>query len=144
MNLGKVNLISSSFRGTDAVINSPFNAFNAVESKPTEEKSDSVEIAQNQKEPPKIGFFRLAFRRLTKEQVKQINETGLLPKNAKFRRNSLSGDTGYSYTIQNNIFNITNGTRQLPEGYEVKNNILGFTRVVPKGTEGFWIKNKKD
>ena len=53
-------------------------------------------------------------------------------------------DAGYSYTIQNNILNLTNGTRKLPEGYEVKNNILGFTRVVPKGTEGFWIKNQKD
>ena len=53
-------------------------------------------------------------------------------------------EAGYSYTIQNNIFKLTNGTRELPEGYEVKNNILGFTRVVPKGTEGFWIKNKKD
>lgn len=144
MNLDGINLNSASFKGVEAVSKTPFDAFNSPSSKSSEEKADSVEFTQTQKEPPKIGFFRLAFSRLTKEQVKQVNETGLLPKNAKFRRNSLSGDTGYSYTIQNNIFNVTNGTRQLPEGYEVKNNILGFTRVVPKGTEGFWIKNKKD
>ena len=79
MNLDGVNLNSTSFKGTEAVAKTPFDAFNAPAPKPTEAKGDSVELS-TQKEPPKVGFFRLAFRRLTKEQVKQINETGMLPK----------------------------------------------------------------
>ena len=99
MNVDGINVNSASFKGTEAVAKTPFDAFNAPAPKPAENKGDSVELS-TQKEPPKIGFFRLAFRRLTKEQVKQINETGMLPKNAKFRRNAMA-NAGYSYTIQN-------------------------------------------
>lgn len=132
----------TSFKGEEAQ-SSPFNNF--------VQKEDSVEISSTPKDAPpaeakenneKIGFFRLFFKRLTQEQIDKVNETGMLPEKAKFRA-SLTNSPSGSYFVQNNIFNLTNGTRQLPEGFEVRKNKLGFTRVVPKGTDGFWMKKDK-
>ena len=71
---------------------------------------------------------------LTCEQIKQVNESGMLPKNAKFYSNGMGG-----YTLGNNFFNISTGTRQLPAGYELQKNLLGFTVVVPKGSDGLFV-----
>ena len=85
---------------------------------------------------PKIGFFRLATGFITKKQIAQINESGKLPDNAKFVQNGWGG-----YTIQNDIFGITPGTKTLPAGFEVKRGgIFGQAIVVPKGTEGLLIR----
>jgi hypothetical protein len=81
--------------------------------------------------PPKIGRWRLFFGYLTKNQIKAVNESKLLPENAKFEGR---------YHVANNWFNITKGTRVLPDTHELKRNIFGFTRVVPKGTKGLFIK----
>lgn len=85
---------------------------------------------------PKIGFFRIIFSRLTDEQIASINETKMLPKNAKFM-----GNCGF-YGIHNNFFNILSGTRRLPEGYEVRKNFLGFTKIVLKDSEGLLLRKK--
>lgn len=90
------------------------------------------------KKAPVIGRFRLLFKRLTKEQIKQVNETGMLPPSAKFYH-SLG-----SYSIGNNFIGVSKGTRKLPEGFELKQNFLGFTRVVQKGTTGLFIRKTKE
>ena len=92
---------------------------------------DSVSVAQ----APKVDFLRIAFNRLTDEQIAKINKTGKLPKNAKFVPDGMGG-----YTLVNNFFDITPGTKQLPAGFELKNDVLGFTVVVPKGTESVILK----
>lgn len=92
-------------------------------------------VKETKAETPKISFARLMFSRLTDEQIKAVNESKKLPENAKFVQNGFGG-----YTIQNNIANITPGTRDLPVGYELKKNFLGFTIVVPVGTESVLIK----
>lgn len=84
---------------------------------------------------PKIGMWRIAFSRLTDEQIAQVNKTGKLPKNAKFIPDGRGG-----YMLVNNFFDVTHGTKQIPEGFELKNNVLGFTCIVPKGTEGIFLK----
>jgi len=83
---------------------------------------------------PKISRIRLLFNRLTDEQIKQVNESGMLPENAKFYSNGMGG-----YALGNNFFNISTGTRQLPAGYELQKNLLGFTVVVPKGSDGLFV-----
>ena len=92
---------------------------------------DRVAVVQ----APKISGLRVAFNRLTDKQIAQINETGKLPKNAKFVPNGAGG-----YILVNNFFNITHGTKKLPEGFELQKNVLGFTVVVPKGTEGIFLR----
>ncbi len=87
---------------------------------------------------PVIGRFRLLFKRLTKEQIKQVNETGMLPPTARFY-NSF----GY-YSVGNKFVGLTSGTRKLPAGFELKQNFLGFTRVVPKGTTGVFVRKTKE
>lgn len=83
----------------------------------------------------KIGFFRLAFQRLTPAQIANINETGRLPEGSKLVSNGYGG-----YAFANNIVNVTPGTRTLPATHEIKRNFLGFTLVVPKDTESLLIK----
>ncbi len=141
-------------QGISGVGSDPFQAFRTpsiqkVESAPAAQntptaanKPDSFEPSTEVKKEntDKIGFLRLMFNRLTDEQIKNVNETGQLPEKAKFRQ-TLTGATG-GFTVQNNWFGLTNGTRTLPEGYEVRKNKLGFTRVVPKDSECFWLKKK--
>ncbi len=88
--------------------------------------------------PPKIGFFRLAFNRLTDEQIAAVNESGKLPGNAKF----YPGITNGKYSIGNKILGITQGTTTLPAGTEVRKSWLGFTKVVNKDTEGWFLRGK--
>ncbi len=99
-------------------------------------ETDKVEFSADS-QAPKIGFFRLAFSRLTDEQIAQVNKTKKLPKNAKFI------DIG-TIQIRNNFFNITQGTRTLPEGYELRKNWFGFTKVVRKDTEGLFLRKKTE
>lgn len=89
---------------------------------------------QTQQQPPKIGFFRILFNRLTKEQIKAVNECRELPKNAKFK--SALGEVGITW----NIWDVTTGTHKLPAGYELKRDILGFTHVVREGTKSLFIR----
>lgn len=99
-----------------------------------EESKDSVELSKAQPETklPKISRWRLFFGRLTKDQIKEINTTKMLPENAKFE---LGGKC-----LANNWCNFTGGTRKLLPGYELKQNVFGFTVVVPEGTKGFWLR----
>ncbi len=78
-------------------------------------------------------MFRVFFNRLTNEQIDAINESRRLPQNVKV--NKYRG-------LSNNFFNLTQGTRTLPEGYELRKNKLGFTRMVMIDSEGFWLKKK--
>lgn len=89
----------------------------------------------SEKEAPEIGMGRIFLGRLTKEQIEAINESGKLPKNAKFKKN-VNG----SISITWNLKDITSGTHKLPAGYEVKNDIFGFTHVVLEGTKNIFIK----
>ena len=98
------------------------------------ENADTVEL-NNTKQPPEISRARLAFGILTDDQIAAINESGKLPKNAKFMQNGFGG-----FTICNNFFGLRAGTQELPVGFEVKKNILGFACVLPKGTEGLAVK----
>ena len=103
-----------------------------------EMENDSFESSV--KKPPKIGFCRLLFSRLTKDQIAQVNETKELPNNAKIVERNRSGyHQGPRLTW--NIFNVTPGTNKLPAGYELKNDILGFTHVVREGTKSIIYKN---
>lgn len=99
-----------------------------------ETKPDTATFS-NKKEydGPKIGFFRLAFGRLTEEQLTAVNRSGKLPKNAKF----------IGHSVANNILNIIPGTSTLPAGYELRKGWFGFTRMVLKDTEGFGIRKKR-
>lgn len=87
------------------------------------------------KQAPQIGTGRLLLGRLTKEQVDAINESGELPKNAKFKEN-MNGNIIITW----NALDVTTGTHKLPVGYEVKNDIFGFTHVVREGTKNIFIK----
>ena len=99
-----------------------------------EQVSDVVDLSTKKEyDGPKIGFFRLAFSRLTDEQIDAVNKTGRMPKNAKISP---------SHIIQNDIFHITHGTKTLPEGYELRKGFLGFTKVVPIDSEGLFLKKK--
>ena len=87
---------------------------------------------------PQISIPRVLFRRLTQEQIYDVNKSGNLPKNAKFKDDSL-GKPKLTW----NAFDFTAGTHKLPEGYELKNDILGFTHVVRKGTKSWYLKENK-
>lgn len=84
---------------------------------------------------PEIGFIRVAFNRLTDEQIAAINKNKKLPNNAKF-----VPDGQGRYIITNNIANIRVGTQTLPAGFEVKKDAFGFTCVVPEGSHGLLLK----
>lgn len=92
----------------------------------------------NTKDSTKIGYWRAAFSRLTNEQIKNVNETGKLNGNVKFRSNGQGG-----YVIVPNIMNVSVGTKTLPAGFELKKNFLGFTCVVPKDSESIFLKKNK-
>lgn len=97
---------------------------------PITDKKVEPEITQ----APKIGIGRILFHRLTKEQIKAINKSGELPKNAKFVE--FAGKIDITW----NALDATEGTHKLPAGYEVKNDIFGFTHVVREGTKSLFIK----
>lgn len=105
-----------------------FDNLNVDKFQHKEQKRDIFEL-------PKISFLRLQFNRLTAEQVEAVNNTKILPKNAKFT------ELGGKISIKWNIANITKGTHKLPQGYEVKNDRFGFTHVVREGTQGWLFKN---
>lgn len=101
------------------------------------QKSDSFQsLNKNEQtmEAPEIKTSRILIGRLKKEDIDAINESGKLPKNAKFKE--MNG----KITIAWNAFDITTGTHTLPAGYEVKNDIFGFTHVVREGTKNLFIK----
>lgn len=99
-----------------------------------EEKPDVVEISTKKEyDGPKIGMFRVLLGRLTNEQINAVNESRRLPENVKINKYK---------NLKNNFFNITEGTRTLPEGYELRNNKFGFTRMVLIDSEGFLLKKK--
>ena len=132
--------------------NQPFQQFDITQvSKVSGQKctclSDGIKLSDSQyadsfkktaKGNLKVNPLRIWFNRLTKEQIKAINETRQLPKNIKIRPN----DVGTGFHIYHNIFNLKSGTTSLPEGFELRQNRLGFTRLLPKDTEGFWIRKK--
>jgi len=100
----------------------------------TEQKPDSTEFSTKKEyDGPKIGFFRLAFSRLTKEQVDAVNRSRRLPENAKISQ---------YHSLKNNFFGITSGTRTIPEGYELRNSKFGFTKLVLVDSEGLFLKKK--
>ena len=98
---------------------------------------DSYEISEKS---PIISRTRLFFNRLTKEQIAQVNESGVLPPTARFHKTINGG-----YKIKNKRLGISKGTRYLPKGYELKQSAFGFTYVVPKEAqdvpEGFELKH---
>lgn len=99
-----------------------------IQEKIIEQKaSDSYEISTKS---PIISRTRLFFNRLTKEQIAQVNETGILPPTARFHKTINGG-----YKIRNKRLGTSKGTRYLPVGYELKKSSWGFTKVVPKETK---------
>ena len=68
---------------------------------------------------PKISMVRVLFKRLNQEQIYGVNKTRNLPKNAKFKDNTLGNPC-----LTWNIFDFTSGTHKLPAGYELKNDQL--------------------
>lgn len=99
-------------------------------------KTDTVEI-KNKVSPPEISTAKLIIKRLTDEQIDQVNKARKLPQNAKFVRDGYGG-----YYIAANFMDLQIGTRKLPEGFEVRKDALGFTCVLPKDAEGLFIKKK--
>lgn len=112
-----------------------FDTFDSFEKgkKPEQKPQDKV-IG----EAPKIGMARILFNRLTPEQINDVNSSGNLPKNAKFK-DDIYGNPQLTW----NIADFTPGTHKLPEGYELKNDILGFTHVVREGTKSWYLKENK-
>ena len=106
----------------------------AIAAQIPESKADSAEFS-TKVDVPKISKTRLAFSRLTDEQIAAVNKAGKLPEGAKFVANSFGG-----YTVCNNFFNLRAGTQQIPAGFELGKDILGFTVVKPIGTQGAFIK----
>lgn len=102
-------------------------------SKPNTDTDTKVDFkGEKAAEPPKISRIRLMFSKLTDDQIKAVNESKMLPENAKFQ---FGGKV-----ICNNWFGFSAGTRKLLPGYELKKNIFGFTIVVPEGTKGLFVK----
>lgn len=98
-------------------------------------KNDTVEITkQNTAQPPKISRMRLFTGILKDDQIRAINESKMLPENAKFE--TLAGN---QQMIANNWMNVTQGTRKLLPGFEVQK-FLGFAVVVPEGSKGLFLK----
>ena len=87
---------------------------------------------------PKISIPRVLFKRLTQQQIYEVNTCGNLPKNAKFK-NDIFGNPILTW----NAIDFTAGTHKLPEGYELKNDLLGFTHVVREGTKSWYLKENK-
>lgn len=99
-----------------------------------EQKPDVAEFsAKKEYDGPKIGFLRTAFGRLTDEQIEAINRTRRVPQNLKFNQFK---------ALKYNFFNITAGTRTVPEGYELRKNKFGFTKLVLIDSEGLFLKKK--
>lgn len=142
MNL--VNSVPVPSSAQNAPVSTPLEVEKPVEALPVnmEAPKDTVEISHSQAEtqknvePPKISRMRLMFSRLTDEQIKAVNESRMLPKNAKFQ---LGGKV-----ICNNWFGICDGTQKLLPGYELKKNVFGFTVVVPEGTKGLFIRKSPE
>ena len=110
------------------------NILNDFDLTNTKSENDVFELQTTQKtEPPKIKYIRLFFNRLRKDQINEINESGQLPKNAKFVDNG-------RVRLTWNLINFTAGTHKLPKGYELKNDILGFTHVVREETKAWYLK----
>ncbi len=105
--------------------------------KSNEPQKDTVTIS-GKENAPEIAMMRVLCHYLTDEQIRQVNETGYLPANAKFIPNNAEQPTGYNITY--NIFNVSEGTRKLPQGYELQRDVLGFTRVVPQETQGLFLR----
>lgn len=89
-----------------------------------------------EKKAPEIGWARVLFSRLTDDQIAQVNETKLMPKNAKVVEEFATGKPRLTW----NLFDITPGTHTLPAGYELKKGILGFTHLVREGTQAWYLK----
>lgn len=100
-----------------------------------EMKADSVDFS-TKTDVPKISKTRLAFNRLTDEQIAAVNNAGRLPDGAKFIANGFG-----SYVVCNNFFNFRAGTQQMPAGFELAKDVFGFTVVVPIGTKGAFLKD---
>ena len=86
--------------------------------------------------PPKINIARVLLHRLTQGQIDAVNTSGILPKNAKFVDNEITGEPKLTW----NLLDWSKGTHTLPTGYEMKNDILGFTHVVRTDTQAWWLK----
>jgi len=97
-------------------------------------ENDSFESTKAK--PQKIGFLRILFHRLSKEQVAEINKTKQLPNGAKIAENSENSKPYLTW----NLLGVTPGTQTLPAGYEFKNDIFGFTHLVREGTKGLFIR----
>lgn len=126
------NNIKLNFRGESVNQEVP------VQKAETEQKTDSVEI-KAKVEPPEISTNKLIFKRLTDEQIEQVNKAGKLPENAKFIRDGRGG-----YYVAANLMNLAVGTRKIPEGFELRKDAFGFTCVLPKDSEGLFIKKKHE
>lgn len=129
-NFGTQNL--GSIKSTPAV-NTTFKSGVYDEFQLINDYFQSQKQADNQ--PPKIGFFRVLFNRLTKEQIDAVNNGAELPKNAKFVEDPIAGPK-----LTWNLCDFTAGTHKLPTGYELKRDILGFTHVVRQGTKAWYLK----
>lgn len=151
--MSSISFGSTSYQEKDGTINSLNSEHNLKSLTPChqvatteqsaikQEAHDSFELSNSTPKLDKINFLRLVFSRLTDEQVKIINETGVLPEGSKF----IEATDGNGYktgcpVLTWNIFGITSGTQEVPEGYELKNDILGFTHTVRKGTKGLIYK----
>ena len=100
------------------------------------DKFEPTTVAIKQNEPTKINIARILFHRLTPEQIKTINETRQLPKNAKIVDAEVTGEPKLTW----NAFDIIKGTHTLPAGYELKQDILGFTHVVREDSKAWYLK----
>lgn len=100
--------------------------------------ADNAEITQTKTEPKKIGLLRVLFNRYTKEQIKEINETGEFPKNVKVVDNPATGKPQLSI----NFFDVTLGTHKMPAGYELRQDLLGFTHLVREDSKAWFLRKK--
>jgi hypothetical protein len=97
---------------------------------PIEPKTDSVNL-NKQPEPPKITTLQsvLPFM-ITNEQIKQINEAKMLPKNVCFVYQDWSHFRGHKYerpfySITYSSAPLPNKTQILPDGYVVIRDFYG-------------------
>ena len=100
------------------------------------DKFEPTTVTIQKSETPKINLARILFHRLTPEQIKTINETKQLPKNAKIVDAEVSGEPKLTW----NLLDFTKGTHTLPAGYELKQDILGFTHVVREDSKAWYLK----
>lgn len=112
-------------------------SFSSQKSKFQLKEQPTIDILEKTKEQPAISTIRAIFRRIPKDVIKTINETGQFPKNMM-----VTEINGHYVLVWKNPLTkgkIIGGTQKMPSHLELRNNLLGFTAIYPKGYDHWFL-----